>query len=298
MKNLYNLEKVRKAFNDGDNIFEHLKREDLDLDKRDKVLISYDFQAGLYIKNVKKDPTYVNMYTKTIADIISKLGKFNSIMEAGVGEATTLTHLIPKLNSPQINSLGFDISWSRIKNGQRYLQSKGLEKTELFVGDMFNIPLPDNSIDIIYTSHSIESNGGKEQEILKELHRVCSKYIVLLEPSFNFGNDENKVRMLKYGYITNLKPTADLLGYSVFEYRLFEHSRNPLNPTELIIIEKESKQVNNQAYFRCPITFEKLHRNDDVFYSDNGLFVYPQISGVPCLLPENAILATKYPEFL
>ncbi|HOL80730.1 MAG TPA: class I SAM-dependent methyltransferase, partial [Ignavibacteriales bacterium] len=94
-------------------------------------------------------------------------------IEIGVGEATTLSYLIKQLNNQNLNIFGFDISWSRLKFAKELTKYLQIENVNLFVADLFNIPLNDNSIDIVYTNHSIEPNGGREEEALKELYRIC-----------------------------------------------------------------------------------------------------------------------------
>lgn len=39
----------------------------------------------------------------------------------------------------------------------------------LFVANLFHIPLVDSSMDLLYTCYAIEPNGGKEKEILQEI---------------------------------------------------------------------------------------------------------------------------------
>lgn len=304
----YNMEKfkqlqiIKEIYSKGENIIQYLKN----IGKNDKntiedILISYDFQAGSYIKAFSQNKEYTNNYCKSLAKTIDNLGTNNSIMEVGVGEATTLANLIKNLKNQPANILGFDISWSRLKFAQDLLTDLNLNKVKLFTANLFEIPLTDNSIDIVYTSHSIEPNGGKEEEALKELYRITNKYLVLLEPAYELANDEAKERMKKHGYVTELHSTAKKLGYKIIEYRLFDYASNPLNPTGLLIIEKNANTINNTELV-CPISHTPLTKyNDSLLYSKESLLAYPIINNIPCLLKENSILAThlltNYKEF-
>ncbi|MDO5381032.1 MAG: methyltransferase domain-containing protein [Acidaminococcaceae bacterium] len=84
------------------------------------------------------------------------------MLEAGIGEGTMLLPLLLYLPDNFFNNIyGFDISWSRVKYAQKFMQENNKGSVHLFVGDLFNIPLADNSIDLVYTCHAIELNGGK-----------------------------------------------------------------------------------------------------------------------------------------
>jgi ubiquinone/menaquinone biosynthesis C-methylase UbiE len=99
---------------------------------------------------------------------------------------------------------GFDISWSRVKFAKKLVEEYNMKNVNLFTANLFEIPLLDNSIDIVYTSHSLEPNGGKEKQALKELFRIAKNYIVLLEPSYELASTDARERMINHGYITNL----------------------------------------------------------------------------------------------
>ena len=133
----------------GNIIIQYLKNnKGASLNTIEDILISYDFQSGSYVKFVEENPEYNYNYTTAIAKVLSGLGSFNTLLEAGVGEATTLVNLIPKINNEAIKYMGFDISWSRIHHGNKYANKKQA-KAGLFVADLFNIPLSDSSIDIV-----------------------------------------------------------------------------------------------------------------------------------------------------
>jgi hypothetical protein len=285
--------KIAELYKKGENIIQYLRdAEGRDYNTTEDILISYDFQAGSYVRYATENVGYVRRYTGAIAEVIKGLISEGSVVEAGVGEATTLGNVALQLPGP-FHFGGFDISWSRIFCGRQYLEKSNI-KPLLFTGDLFQIPLGDNSVNLIYTSHSIEPNGGREEEALRELYRVASRYVVLLEPGYEFASEDGKKRMKKNGYVTNLPDVIQSLGYDLIEHRKFEHTGNLLNPTALYIIKKETKQTGNpKIKLACPISKGELIERDDHYYSPQALVSYPRILGIPCLLSHNAILTTK-----
>ncbi len=293
MEKFKHLQKIKELYAKGENIIQYLKSIDnSESNTIEDILISYDFQSGSYIQYLSKNKEYKEKYCRALAKLIDEINNVQSIIEVGVGEATTLSTLIHNLKNRPYDILGFDISWSRLKFGKDLLKDLGIHKVNLFTANLFEIPLLDNSIDIVYTSHSIEPNGGKEEEALKELYRITKRYLILLEPSFELANDEAKARMKKHGYVTELYSTAKKLKYKIVEHTLFDYSSNPLNPTGLIIIEKNSTRSNDLDLV-CPISHTELLRyNDSLLYSKESFLAYPVIDEIPCLLKENSILAT------
>lgn len=294
MEKLSMLNRIKEIYNNNENIIAHLKKVNKSEENSlEDILISYDFQAGTYTKGYKENPDNKNLYCTHLAKVIDNLNVKGSILEVGVGEATTMGVMLSKLISRPKNAYGFDLSWSRIKYAKTFLDELKIKNVELFTGDLFNMPLKDGSIDIVYTSHSVEPNGGREEEALRELYRVTNKYLVLLEPSYELAAEEAKNRMKQHGYVTKLYETAKRLGYNIIEHRLFEVSANPLNPTGLIIIKKEgTEQVVNPIC--CPVTKTDFVLKDNAYYSPESLLAYPIIGGIPCLLEQNAIVATKF----
>lgn len=291
------LNTIKKIYERGENIIQHLKDDETSKNNTDEmIMISYDFQSGSYIKNVKENPEFNEKYTGAIAKVINKpCIKCDFILEVGVGEATTLANLVPKLKVNPKRIYGFDLAWSRVRYAIEYTKKRDIKDSFLFMGDLFNIPLADNSIDIVYTSHSVEPNGGREKEALLELMRVTKKYLILLEPAYEFASLEAVKRMEKHGYIKNLYYTAISLGLNVIEHRLFDVFSNPLNPTGLMVIEKDLE--NNQVVHNpliCPVTKTPLELVRNSYFTKEGLLVYPIIDGVPCLLKDNAVIATHY----
>ena len=98
--------------------------------------------------------------------------------------------------------------------------------------------------------------------------------------------------MKQNGYVTELYKTANRLNYKIIEHRLFDFTSNPLNPTGLIIIEKNATDTNDLNLV-CPISHtELLKYNDSLLYSKESFLAYPIIDNISCLLKENSILTT------
>jgi ubiquinone/menaquinone biosynthesis C-methylase UbiE len=294
MDKLKAISKIRNLYREGRNLMEFLRSGET-VNDPESIMISYDFQAGSYIQNASQNREYFDRYTQMIQAELAILGTFSSIMEVGVGEATVMAQLMQKLDPDNtLQKFGFDISWSRVRHAKQYTQTFG-QNISFFTANLFEIPLADNSIDIVYTSHSLEPNGGKEKEALRELFRVASKYVVLLEPDYSRASAEARTRMERHGYVKNLAAAAQEEGMEVLVDKAASVYINPLNPTGITILRKHG--ATGQIRFVCPITGESLKPDSQAMHSEEAGLLYPLIDGIPCLLSGNAILATQYANF-
>lgn len=262
---------------------------------------SYDLQAGSYIQRLERDPAYdalMERYTTTVAALLDGLGPA-SLMEAGVGEATILSKVASKLARPPADVLGFDISWSRVAYGRRHARGRGL-RPHLFLGDLAHIPLEDDSVDVVYTSHSIEPNRGREREMITELHRVARRWLLLLEPSNELGSDETRAHIEKHRYCTDLGRHARELGLDVVEHRLFDYCHNTHNQTAILLVRKggdgADAPVPAGPRYACPHCRGPLTLARGNYFCPADLTVFPVVDGIPCLLAAHGILASKYLE--
>ena len=292
--------KLKSLYEQGNNISALLREEQgLHYNTNEVIELSYDLQAGSYIKGMmnEKMALHKTEYASEIAKIILSLCEPASILEAGVGEATTLSGVLKHLNL-DIKSYGFDLSWSRVAYARSWLLSQDLRDTTMCTGDLYNIPFSDNSIDVVYTSHSIEPNGGNEEPILKELYRITKKYLILLEPGYELASNEAKRRMDSHGYCKNIQIISKQLGYNVISHELFPFSANPLNPTAITIIKKDDIYEPPSQILVCPKFKTPLEKIDNMLFSPEGLVVYPILRDIPCLRIENAIVASKFKELM
>jgi ubiquinone/menaquinone biosynthesis C-methylase UbiE len=295
-------QEIKRKYEQGENITNLLRTEKgFDGNSDEIIEIAYDMQSGSYIAAMEKPAMaeYKKNYTLEISKVLLSLCRPSSILEAGVGEATTLSGVLQNMSAHvTCSSFGFDLSWSRVAYAKNWIKKNNLSNVTLCTGNLFHIPFADNSIDVVYTSHSIEPNGGSEEVIMKELYRVAKKFLVLLEPGYELATDEARQRMDYHRYCKNLKGTAIKLGYNVLKHELFPITVNPLNPTAITIIEK-NHQVKESGYIlACPKFKTPLKEIGNMFFSPEALVVYPIVGGIPCLRIENGIFSSKYEELM
>lgn len=287
------MDDLRKLYEDGVNVIEHLTQQGFT--RRDAIELSYDLQSGTYVDYTERHPAIVADYTGEIAEVVRSLGPVESILEVGCGEATTLTPLLQQL--PPMQSFGCDLAWSRVRFGMRYAAMRVAAPPTLFVGDLMELPFPDASIDVVYSYHSLEPNGGQEAPALRELHRVARRHVVLFEPDHRLADPAGQARMERLGYVRDLRGTAERLGYTIVTNRPARVSKNPANPTELVVLQRQPATAG-EPEFRCPFTHRPLRRHGSVYASDGGLHVYPVVDGIPCITRRHGIVATHFTHFL
>ena len=290
---------LKEAYDRGENITE-LLRQELDSEQNTEEIIetAYDLQTGSYVRALDSPEmlTHKQEYGAAIAAEISRLTTATSILEPGVGEGTTLSFVARGFDTAPQHLHGFDISWSRIAVCREWLSSQNCAATWLSVASIFNTPYLDNSFDVVYTSHTIEPNGGREPEILSELYRIASRFLILFEPGYELADDEAKARMERLGYCRGLVQHAEALGMKVDRHELFTPTANPKNPTAITVIAKDPSAETVSPKIACPRYLTELNELPDALYSADSFRAYPKIKGVPCLRPEDGIIASRFNE--
>lgn len=290
---------IKEAYQRGENITE-LLRQELDSKQNTEEIIetAYDLQTGSYVRALESTEMFEHKqeFGAAIAAEISQRTSVNSILEPGVGEGTTLSFVAKGFETSPLHIHGFDISWSRMAVCRKWLAGQNCSEAWLSVASIFNAPYLDNSFDVVYTSHTIEPNGGREPEILSELYRIASRYLILFEPGYELAGDEARARMDRLGYCRALVEHAETLGMKVVRHELFEPIVNPQNPTAITVISKDPGAASVVPKLACPRYLTPLSEFSDSLFSSESFRAYPKIKGIPCLRPNDGIIASHFEE--
>jgi hypothetical protein len=289
---------VAALMREGKNVIAELKAgAGASLNSSAMIEYSYDAQAGSYVARMD-DPAYRRLREAHARDIGAEIARLDlpkdfSILEAGVGEATTFAGVIEA--SRAARALGFDISLSRLLVARAYVAKRRPgASVSLFSADLGFIPLPDAAVDVAYTSYALEPNGGAEMAMLAELLRVARRYLVLVEPSFELGGAATRGHVEKHGYVRGLPAALAALGARVLKHELWPHVHNPSNAPAVIVCEKpDAASRCAPEGFVSPISRAPLEERAGALFSAEEGFAFPIIAGIACLQPDHAILATR-----
>lgn len=297
MSYISNIDFYRDAYARGENVTQLLReRTGSSLNSATIIETAYDLQAGSYIKSVEKDTRFITRYVKQQYDYIEAYASTaSSLLDIGCGELTSLLPLMQMLDD-DTSIYAFDISWSRLSKGRdyvhRHLTEHDCNDLTVFCADIQRIPLPENSVDIVVSSHALEPNHGREHELLSEVLRVAKDYAILFEPCYEQACHEARIRMEHHGYVRNLAAIAESLGAEVIEQSLLPVVSNPLNPTAALVVRKQAVERMSEPQFVDPLNHHAMIKMDSFYYTPKSGVSFPVINGIPILRTNSAILTT------
>ena len=292
---------LRRLYADRRNILEHL-RNSRGLERNDEmaVMVAYDLQAGSYVDILSRPGPVADAHRQSatgLAAVFDSL-KVGSLLDAGTGEATLLCSILDAMTVRPPRVHGFDISLSRLMVGRDLARRRGHPNVGLFAGSLSEVPVLENAFDTVFTNHALEPNQGREREIIEELYRVCRRYLVLREPSYELGSERTRARIEAHRYVRNIPGVLSDLGYDVIEHRLFEADTNADNQSALTIVRKRPGEADSSADpaipYASPLGKGPLVFTGEAYYSTEDALVFPVISGVPCLLADYGIFSSRY----
>lgn len=295
---LMRLSELKQRYVQGENISQLLSKGGANTET--SIEVAYELQAGSYSEAVLKNIEFFDLYTKELADVIVNHAELDTgywILDAGTGEMTSLAGILRFLPE-NINVKSFDISLSRILAAKQFVKNtvNVQQRIDGLVAEMSSIPFADGCFDLVMTVHALEPNRGREDVLIRELLRVCGKKAIFFEPSYEDNTEEGKSRMDSLGYVRDIEKHIKNNGGELVDKIKINNVSNALNPTYAFVVKMlDEKKSNVGVNYKCPISNSILKQYGGYFWSEDGMYAYPIIEGVPILKRKSGIiLANRY----
>lgn len=298
-RNKYDTSEVAARLERGENVMAWIRGEEGIADNSlSAIEYSYDAQAGSYTAALE-NPQLRELKEQIGARLAAQLDAWEpfSLLEAGIGEATSLAPVVGAMRRKPQHVLGFDLSLSRLLYARQNLVARNVDRPELFVAELGRIPLADASVDVVVTVHAVEPNHGREEAIVGELLRVTARRLIMIEPSYELGGSATRARIERFGYVRDLPGVLRRLGVETFSVERWGLDANPENEAAIIVVEKTEERPSTKPLFVSPISGKTLARRPDCWYCKEDGHAFPIVSGVACLTAQSAIIASKLEQF-
>lgn len=218
----------------------------------ERVEQKYDSLAGSHIANETSDErkwyiihghpvrcTWAELKEAVISTYKHFIAPFKprTVLEVGAGELITLTRLARMLDD-DIQYFACDISLGRLLAGRVHFQQTIGPRVHLAKANAVKLPYPDQSIDVVFTSHSLEHMPFDYQEAVFEICRVARWGVILFEPCFEVSSSLQRLRMRSIGYVRGLPPIVrEIEDFALHATGMIE-SGSPFNRTSFFLLRR------------------------------------------------------------
>lgn len=265
----------------------------------------YDNISGSYVQNLTKNTRkkwgVVNgqveqsTYTQYCVDgmhermqYMEKHGPFDKMLEVGAGELTTYSSLIDVMTQDRPELYAIDLSLNRLRHGRAFAKSKNFE-VNLVKASAFALPYPDNSFDVVFTSHCLEwMPKNMFKQAVDEICRVSKKHVFLFEPTYEYSGFLQKMKMRTHSYMRGLVPYLKRKkDIEIRRSSIMKYSYNAFNQTSchhlVTNIDSQTLADTNQVSLMCPNCKKILELQKESYFCYSCHQGYPIFDDIPVL---------------
>jgi len=268
----------------------------------------YDNISGSYVKNLTensrkkwgvvdgevKESTYAQYCIDGMHErmqCMEEHGPFETMLEVGAGELTTYSSLIDVMTQETPELYAIDLSLNRLRHGRAFAKSRNFQ-VHMAKASAFALPYPDNSFDVVFTSHCLEWMPKKMfKQAVDEICRVSKKHVFLFEPTYEYSTALQKFKMRTHSYMRGLVPYLQRKpGISIQRSSLMKYSYNAFNQTSCHhLLMNNSNNVQNTVSLACPSCKSTLQHDNGSYFCYACQLGYPTFDDIPVLDIDYAI---------
>jgi len=179
---------------------------------------------------------YLDEIYNQIDELISHAdGRPIKVLEVGCGNGINLM-LLKKRFGKKISLHGFDLSPERIRIGKKHWGEK-LEDIKLYEMSATDINYETNTFDLVYSIHVIEQISYLVGEALDEMIRVSRNQVILVEPTYEFGNPAQRLKLILNDQLRTLLPEIRSRSLKLKKSYALHTLANPTSPTGVHVID-------------------------------------------------------------
>ena len=242
------------------------------------------------ITSVEKNERLLEEYAR----IFSRF-HFNTVLEVGAGELTTLT--------PLADSFGRDVEWhamdlslNRVYHGKRAFLESGGRPVHVCKANAVALPYPDGYFDLVYTSHCLEHVPYDFKNAIDEMCRVSRESIVLFEPSYELGTISQRIRMKAQDYVKGIPQyIRSMENVAMTDCFLLKNGALFNRGACHILHVKKPPEINkaiSEFHHTCPQCKFRLQAHEGYLECEKCHHVYYIFNGIPVLDKKHALYVT------
>lgn len=157
-----------------------------------------------------------------------------TVLEVGCGNCINAKCLLEKYGD-RIAYTGFDLSPKRIEVSKQFWGEK-LNGANLLQMSATNIEFPDKEFDLVFSMHVLEQISYLVDKAMDEMLRVAAYRVVFVEPTYEFGNPAQRLKLVLNDQLRTLLPEIRKRELNVLKSYPAETLANPTNPTGIHVI--------------------------------------------------------------